>query len=62
MEISPVPRDEQERYAQGNIPRDLSETVLEALHRLDEERLAREALLRAIAENKKAEEAGDIWA
>lgn len=59
MEVSPHSMNEQERYEHGCIPRELSETVLEAIHRLDEERLAREALLAAIEAKRRAEE--ETW-
>lgn len=61
MEFSPVPLNEQERYAQGNIPRDLDASVLDTIAKQEEERLCREALLLAIQAQKQAERGGDIW-
>lgn len=62
MEVPhPHSLNEQERYANGNVPRELNASVLDTIARLEEERLCREALLLAIQAQKQAERGGDIW-
>ncbi len=51
MDYSPLPRDEHERYEDGVIPHDLD---MEAV-------ACRAAFLKALEDNKLAEEAPDIW-